>query len=174
MVVSDYIAQWLAEKGITHAFGIIGAGNASIFDSIHRTGKTQIVCVHHEQAATLAVQAYFRTCRRIAVSIVTTGGGAANAITGVVSAHLDSSPPLPISGNEARDHCETAWRGWGVQGIPIIEMVAPVTKWAKRVYVSRQIPRYLEEMYACAQSERPGPVWLDIPRDVQLHDIPPE
>jgi acetolactate synthase-1/2/3 large subunit len=171
LVVSDYIAEWLEEKDVRHCFGIVGAGNASLFDAISRRGFTEIVCVHHEQAATMACQAYFRTCGRIGVSVVTTGGGAANAITGVVSAHLDSIPLLVLSGNEGRDHCETLWRGWGVQGIPIVEMVRPVTKWAKRMYVSRQV-RYLDEAYEEALSGRPGPVWIDIPRDIRQHEIP--
>jgi acetolactate synthase-1/2/3 large subunit len=172
LVVSDYIAWWLGEKEITHAFGIIGAGNAAIFDSINRYARTELVCVHHEQAATMACQAFWRTNGRVAVALVTTGGGSANAVTGVVSAWMDSIPIMIISGNEARDHCETQWRGWGVQGFDSVSMVKPVTKWSKRVLVSRQVPRYLEEAYACALSERPGPVWLDIPRDIQLHDIP--
>lgn len=171
MVVSDYIAHWLKEKGIRHAFGIIGVGNAAIFDSISSLGWTGIVCVHHEQSATMACQAYWRTSGRLAVALVTTGGGSANAITGVVSAHLDSIPTLTISGNEAKDYCESDWRGWGVQGIPIVEMVQPVTKWAKRMRVSRQV-RYLDEAYETALKDRPGPVWLDIPRDIQGHEIP--
>jgi acetolactate synthase-1/2/3 large subunit len=172
LVVSDYIAWWLAEKGIRHAFGIIGAGNAAIFDSISSLGRTGLVCVHHEQAATMACQAYWRTSGRLAVAVVTTGGGSANAITGVVSAYLDSIPMLAISGNEAINHCESLWRGWGVQGIPIVEMVKPITKETRRVRVARQVARYLDEMYEIALKDRPGPVWLDIPRDIQNHEIP--
>ena len=172
MVVSDYIAQWLAEKGITHAFGIIGAGNAAIFDAVYRYGSTQIVACHHEQAATMAIQAYWRTCGKLAVAIVTTGGGSANAVTGVVSAWMDSIPIMVISGNEARDHCETNWRGWGVQGFDSVAMVSGVTKWAKRIYVPRQVRRYLEEAYETSNDQRPGPVWLDIPRDIQSLQIP--
>ena len=172
MVVSDYIAQWLEEKDVRHCFGIIGAGNASLFDAVSRRGFTEIVCVHHEQAATMACQAYVRTCGRIGVSIVTTGGGSANAVTGVVSAYLDSIPTITISGNEARDHCETNWRGWGVQGFDSVAMVSGVTKWAKRIYVPRQVRRYLEEAYETSNDQRPGPVWLDIPRDIQSLPIP--
>jgi acetolactate synthase-1/2/3 large subunit len=174
MIVSDYIAWWLAEKGITHAFGIIGAGNAAVFDSIFRRRFTEIVCVHHEQVATMACQSYQRTSGRMAVSLLTTGGGSANGVTGVVSAWMDSIPLMVISGNEARDHCETNWRGWGVQGFDSVAMVKNVTKWANRVYVARQVPRYLDEAYNEALRDRPGPVWLDVPRDIQGHAIPEE
>src|SRR5690348_4459226 len=131
MIVSDYIAWWLVEKEVRHVFSIIGAGNAALFDAIARKGFTDLVCVHHEQAATMACQAYFRTCGRIGVSLVTTGGGSANAVTGVVSAYFDSIPTLTISGNEANEHCESSWRGWGVQGFDSVAMVKKVTKFAE-------------------------------------------
>jgi len=105
------------------------------------------------------------------VALVTTGGGSANAVTGVVSAWMDSIPTFTISGNEAINYCESNWRGWGVQGFDSVEMVKSVTKWAKRMRVSRQV-RYLDEAYEAALEGRPGPVWLDIPRDIQNHEIP--
>ena len=172
MVVSDYIAQWLEKKGICHAFGIIGAGNAALFDAIHRRGFTEIICVHHEQAATMACQAYFRTCGTMGVSLVTTGGGSANAVTGVLSAHLDSIPTFTIAGNEAIGHCESLWRGWGVQGFDSVAMVDTFTKDARRMRTARQVTYYLDEMYEIAFKDRPGPVWLEIPRDIQLWEVP--
>jgi acetolactate synthase-1/2/3 large subunit len=170
LVVSDYIAQWLHEKGIRHVFGIIGAGNAGLFDAIHRLSRTEIVCVHHEQAAVMACEAYFHASGHLAVALVTTGGGSANAITGVVGAWMDSIPVMIISGNEDLKHCESSWRGWGVQGFDSVEMVKGVTKWAKRMRVSRQV-RYLGEAYQEAMKGRPGPVWLDIPRDIQEQEV---
>ena len=71
--VSDYIANFLAENEIQHVFGIIGAGNAHIFDSIQKKGYTEIICVHHEQAACMAVQTYYRTCGKVCAAILTTG-----------------------------------------------------------------------------------------------------
>src|SRR5437899_368252 len=97
---SDWLADFLAEKGIRHVFGIIGSGNAHIFDSISKKGFTEIVCVHHEQAAVMAMGIYYRTCGKIAASILTTGAGSANGVTGVVSCWMDSVPGLIISGNE--------------------------------------------------------------------------
>ncbi|HEY4797598.1 MAG TPA: thiamine pyrophosphate-binding protein, partial [Bacteroidia bacterium] len=98
--VSDAIADFLERKQIKHVFGIVGAGNVHIFDSIYKKGYTEIICVHHEQAATMAMQTYYRTCGKMSASILTTGGGSTNGVTGVVSAWADSIPGLIISGNE--------------------------------------------------------------------------
>ena len=98
--VSDKIAQFLKDKGIQHVFGIIGSANSHIFDSISKLGYTEIVCVHHEQSATMAMQAYYRITGKITAAIVTAGGGSSNAITGVLSAWADSIPGIVISGQE--------------------------------------------------------------------------
>ena len=172
MTGAEAVADFLKDNGVRHAFGIIGAGNAAIFDAIYRLGFTEIVCVHHEQAATMAAQAYWRSGGTLGVSLVTTGGGSANAVTGVVSAWMDSIPTLTISGNEARDDCETNWRGWGVQGFDSVGMVKGVTKAARRIYTARMIRWTLDEVLAEAFHSRPGPVWVDIPRDIQVHEIP--
>ncbi|MBI2095797.1 MAG: thiamine pyrophosphate-binding protein, partial [Candidatus Omnitrophica bacterium] len=102
--VSDCIAEFLKRHGIRHVFGIVGAGNAHIFDSITRLGFTEIVCVHHEQAATMAMQSYYRVSGKVTAAILTTGGGSVNGITGVVGAWMDSMPGLVISGNENSRH----------------------------------------------------------------------
>ena len=99
--VSDEIAKFLKDKDIKHVFGIIGSANSHIFDSINQLGYTEIVCVHHEQAATMAIQAYYRVTGKISAAIVTAGGGSANAITGVISAWADSIPGIIISGQES-------------------------------------------------------------------------
>ncbi len=116
--VSDVIADFLEEKGIRHVFGIIGAGNAHIFDSILQKGYTEIICVHHEQAACMAMQTYFRTSGIITATIVTTGAGSTNAVTGVVSAWMDSIPGIIISGNENSKFTyeNNPLRSWGIQG----------------------------------------------------------
>ena len=98
--VSDFIADFLEENQIKHVFGIIGAGNAHIFDSIQKKGYTEIICVHHEQAACMAIQTYYRTSGKVCAAILTTGAGSTNGVTGVVSAWADSIPALIISGNE--------------------------------------------------------------------------
>jgi len=98
--VSELIAQALEDLGIRHIFGIIGAGNVHLFEAISKRGYTEIVCVHHEQAACMAMQTYYRTCGKLAASLLTTGAGSTNGVTGVVSAWADTIPCLVIAGNE--------------------------------------------------------------------------
>lgn len=167
--VSDLIADFLARKKIRHVFGIVGAGNAHVFDSVYARGTTEVVCVHHEQAACMAGQTYFRISGVVTAALLTTGGGSTNATTGVVSAWMDSIPLLVISGNEnskfTRD--ENPLRIWGVQGYDSSGMMKKVTKYAVRVLEPESVVYELEKAYAIASSGRPGPCWVDVPMNVQ-------
>ena len=96
MNVAQAIAHWLADKEITHAFGIVGGGNVAIWDAITRLEKTRLVSVHHEQAAAMAASFYYRTCGKLSLCLVTTGAGSANAITGVLAAWMDQVPLIVI------------------------------------------------------------------------------
>ncbi len=96
--VSDLVAEFLKEKEIEVVFGIIGSANAHIFDSINKLGYTKIINMHHEQAVVLAMGAYYRASGKLSAAIVTAGGGASNAVTGVVSNWADSVPGLILSG----------------------------------------------------------------------------
>ncbi|WP_233151774.1 thiamine pyrophosphate-binding protein [Pelomonas sp. KK5] len=167
--VSDRIAQLLEEMGIRHAFGIIGAGNVHLFESIARHGYTEIVCVHHEQAATMAMQTYYRTHGKLAAALLTTGGGATNGVTGVVSAWADSVPGLVIAGNENGKFCspDNPLRMWGVQGYDTVQMIEKVTKFASRVNEPARALYELEMAAHIALDRRPGPVWVEIPMSVQ-------
>lgn len=167
--VSDQVAVLLEQMGIRHAFGIIGAGNVHLFESITRHGYTEIVCVHHEQAATMAMQTYYRTHGKLAAALLTTGGGATNGVTGVVSAWADSVPGLVIAGNENGKFCfpENPLRMWGVQGYDSVQMVEKVTKYASRVDDPAQTLFELEKAAHIALDRRPGPVWVEIPMSVQ-------
>ena len=98
--VSDVIAQFLKEQEIDTVFGIIGSANSHVFDSIDKLGYTKIINTHHEQAAVLAMGAYYRASGKLGACIVTAGGGATNAVTGVVSNWADSIPGIIISGQE--------------------------------------------------------------------------
>ncbi len=171
--VSDYMADWLAKKRIRHVFGIVGAGNAHLFDSIARKGYTQIVCVHHEQAACMAMQTYYRTCGVITAAILTTGAGSTNATTGVVGAWADSIPCMVISGNENSRFTlpENPLRMWGVQGYDSSGMMKDVTKYNQRVLKPEDVGYELEKAYQICQSDRPGPCWIDVPMDVQSSKV---
>ena len=167
--VSDLIAKFLKDKKIKHVFGIIGSANSHIFDSINKLKYTEIINVHHEQAATMAMQSYYRVNGRPCACILTAGAGSSNAITGVISAWADSIPGLIISGQEKSTAIKTyrGMRMWGVQGFDSTLMVKKVTKFSKRVTNSKDIVFYLNTAYDISIDKRPGPVWIDVPLDIQ-------
>ena len=167
--ISDLIAHFLKEKKIRHVFGIIGSANSHIFDSINKLGFTEIVNVHHEQAATMAMQAYYRIKKEPCACIVTAGAGSSNSITGVISAWADSIPGIIISGQEKSSAIKNfkGMRMWGVQGYDSTFMVSKVTKYSKRIMKGSDVVFYLNKAYDISITNRPGPVWIDIPLDIQ-------
>ena len=170
MNVANKIADWLHEKEITHAYGIIGAGNAVLFDAISKKGKTALICCHHEQSAVMASGAHNPIAGGLrSVAIVTTGAGSTNAITGVVAAYMDSTPLIVLSGNEASKYIGAPTRVLGVQGYDSSGMIAKHTKWANRAHAEVPIRAQLEIALENAMTPRQGPVWLDIPKDLQTH-----
>jgi acetolactate synthase-1/2/3 large subunit len=171
--VSDLIADFLIEKEIKHVFGIIGAGNAHIFDSILKRGYTEIICVHHEQAACMAMQTYYRTTGKVTAAILTTGAGSTNGITGVVSAWADSIPGIIISGNEHSKFVDLhkKLRMWGVQGYDSPEMVNKVTKYSTQASTANEVVYELEKAYLISTHGRPGPCWVDVPMNIQAVNV---
>lgn len=167
--VNDVIADFLKDQEIRHVFGIVGAGNAQIFDAITRLGFTEIICVHHEQAAVMAATTYYRMTGKVTVVLLTTGAGSTNGVTGVVSAWMDSMPVLVISGNENSRFTtvENSLRIWGVQGYDSTQMVEKVTKWTDRIMTPEKVLNVISRAYAIASTSRQGPVWIDIPMNVQ-------
>ena len=167
--VSDAIAQFLKEKEIKHVFGIIGSANSHIFDSITNLGYTEIICVHHEQAATMAMQTYFKVSGKVTAAIITAGGGSVNGITGVLSAWADSNPGIVISGQENKRFIEKmkGMRMWGIQGFDSSGMVKEITKFSTMVMDPKKALSELEKGYFISQDSRPGPVWIDYPMDIQ-------
>lgn len=167
--VSDVVAEFLEQKNIRHVFGIIGSGNAHIFDSIARRGFTEIVCVHHEQAAVMAAITYYRITGTVSAALLTTGAGSTNAVTGVVSAWMDSFPVMCIAGNENSKFAQpsNALRIWGIQGYDSVAMVDKVTKYSAHVLEPSDIAYELEKSYLAAATGRPGPTWLSIPINIQ-------
>jgi len=169
MTAADLIAQRFKKHGFRHAFGIIGAGNISIFDAIHRLGFTQLVAVHHEQAAAMAASYYWRTCGILAPVLPTTGGGAANALTGVIAAWMDSIPLLIVSGNEPSKYFGQGCRVVGVQGYD--SSAIPWAKGGARLSDAEDVGGAIEWAITLALKPRPGPVWLDVPRDLQTKEV---
>ena len=173
--VSELVAEELERLEIKHVFGIIGAGNAHLFEAIARRGYSELICVHHEQAACMAVQTYYRTCGRLAAALLTTGAGSTNGVTGVVSAWADSIPCLIIAGNENSKFTkpENPLRMWGVQGYDSVHMVKKVTKYAERVVHPAQAVYEIQKAAHLAREGRPGPCWIEIPMDIQSSRLDP-
>ena len=173
--VAELIAEALEGLGIRHAFGIIGAGNVHLFEAIAQRGFTEIVCMHHEQAAAMAMQTYYRTHGQLSVALLTTGAGSTNGVTGVVSAWADSIPGLVIAGNENSRFTkpDSPYRMWGVQGYDSVHMVDKVCKYAHRVTTPEQAVYELQKGAYVALHGRFGPVWIEIPMDIQARKIAP-
>ena len=171
--VSDLIAEFLKEKEIDTVFGIIGSANSHIFDSIDKLGYTKMINTHNEQAAVIAMGAYYRVSGRLSAAIVTAGGGATNAVTGVVSNWADSIPGLIISGQENYNYVSTQehLRMYGTQGLNITKMVKDVTKMSIPFSDKMDIQDTLELLHATTISGRPGPCWLDVPMNLQAKKV---
>jgi len=171
--VSDVVAEFLKHKQIDTVFGIIGSANSHIFDSIQNLGYTKIICTHHEQAAIMAMAAYYRASGKLSAAIVTAGAGASNAITGVVSNWADSIPGFILSGQEPSTYLDIHknLRMYGTQGFSAYEMVKNVTKYSNVLTNPNTIQTELETLYNISVTGRPGPTWLDIPLDYQAKKV---
>ncbi len=172
MRVADYIFKYLADYGIKHVFLITGGGAMHLNDALKKESRIKYVCTHHEQAAAIAAEGYARTSGNLAVVNITSGPGGTNALTGVIGQWLDSVPVLYLSGQVKFEttiaSCsDIHLRQLGDQEINIIDIVKPVTKYAKMITDSKAIKAELEKAIRIATSGRPGPVWLDIPLNVQ-------
>lgn len=171
--LSDFIFQHLVEKhNIKHCFLVTGGGAMHLNDSIGHTKGLTYICNHHEQASAIAAEGYYRTCGQLCVTNVTTGPGGTNAITGVLGQYLDSIPGLYISGQIKTATYKHTYdylplRQLGDQETDIVSIVTPITKYAKTIYDPMEIQYELDKAVAIALDGRPGPVWLDIPLDVQ-------
>ena len=164
MTIAERYAEFLISHGITHAFGIVGSANLSIFEALAR--RITVVSTHHEQAAAIAAAYFYRVSGRLAPCLVTAGAGAMNALTGVQEAYMDSVPLLVISGNEqSRFFGAPHNRSIGFQGFEVAEVVRTFTKYAKRVDGMDALSE-LEAGFKRALTPRQGPVWIDVPQDI--------
>ncbi len=176
--VSDYIAQSLVRHGIDHIFLVTGGGAMHLNDAIGRCHGLKYVCCHHEQACAMAAESYCRLTGKLAAVNVTTGPGGTNAITGVWGAWTDSIGMIVISGQVKFEtvvrSTDLPLRQLGDQELDIVKVVAPITKYAEMVTDPQAIRYHLEKALFLATSGRPGPVWLDIPMNVQGALIDPD
>jgi len=176
--VSNYIANFLAEKGVEHVFTITGGGAMHLNDAFGHHEKIKCVYNHHEQASAIAAEAYTRLTGKIAGICVTSGPGGTNTLTGVVGGWLDSIPMFIVSGQVKREttiwSTEVPLRQLGDQEFNIVDCVKSMTKYAVMVVDASEIRYHLEKAWYYAQNGRGGPVWLDIPLDIQASLIDPE
>lgn len=176
--VSEYLARRVVELGVKHVFMIPGGGAMHLNDSFGKSPDLEYVCNHHEQACAIAVEGYARTNGNIGVAVVTSGPGGTNTITGVLGAWLDSIPALFISGQikygTTVESTGLPLRQLGDQEADIIAIVRSITKYAVMVKDPKSIRYHFDKAVTLARIGRPGPVWLDVPLDVQAALIEPE
>ena len=176
--LSDYLVQFVADQGVKHMFLVTGGGAMHLNESLSRCHAIEPVCNSHEQASAICAEAYAKATNGLGAAMVTTGPGGTNAVTGVAGAWLDSTPVLFISGQVKRpdrmfdaDGKPLGMRQLGVQEVDIVSIVRPITKYAVTILDPQTIRYHLEKAVYLARSGRPGPVWIDVPLDVQASPI---
>ena len=173
--VADYVASFIKKIGVDCVFMVPGGGAMFLNDAIQCKKGLDFVANHNEQASSIAAEAYSRVTENIGVAIVTTGPGSTNAITGVAGAWIESVPLMIISGQVKRSDLKgkSGVRQMGPQEVDIVSIVSPITKYAKTIKDPKKIRSELEKAYYLATSGRKGPVWIDIPLDIQATPIDP-
>lgn len=174
--LSDYVFSFIAELGVKDVFAVSGGGAMHLVDSLGMNKELNYIATHHEQAAAMMAEGYARISGKPGVALVTSGPGGTNTLTGVCGAWIDSIPAIFISGQVTSDTLigNTGLRQFGIQESNIVELVSSVTKYAVTVKDPTQIKFLLQKALYLAISGRPGPVWLDIPLDIQSKFIDPE
>jgi acetolactate synthase-1/2/3 large subunit len=178
MKLSDYVVRFVVEQGVKHVFLVTGGGAMHLNHSLGCETAIEPVCNSHEQASAICAEGYAKATNHLGVCMVTTGPGGTNAVTGVAGAWLDSTPMLVISGQVKRpdrmfdkDGRPLGMRQLGVQEVDIVSIVKPITKYAVTVLDPNDIRYHLEKALYLAFHGRPGPVWIDIPLDIQASPI---
>lgn len=176
--VSDWIASFLARRGVRHVFMVTGGGAMHLNHSIGTHPDIECVFNHHEQACAMAAEAYYRLNNRLAVVNVTSGPGGTNALTGVYGAFVDSVGMLVLSGQVKTETTVRSTglplRQYGDQELDIDQLVRPISKYSAMVLNPKTIRYHLEKAMYLATTGRPGPCWLDIPLDIQAAQVDPD
>lgn len=172
--VSDYIFDFLTSKGVDTVFMVSGGAAAHLMNSVKEKG-IKYICCQHEQACAMAAEGYTRIANKPACVLVTNGPGSSNTITGVLGAFQESIPMIIISGqvpvNQTMRTNRTTVRQIGVQECDIISMVKNITKFSVQITNPNYVQDYLNLAFKEATTGRMGPVWLDIPLDIQSAQI---
>lgn len=176
MKVSDYVMEFLADKGIKDMFFLPGGGCMHLTDSLGKCERIREISLLHEQAVSIACEVYTSTSEKVGAALVTTGPGGTNAVTGVLSSYQDSVPCIFISGQVKMADLKSRFglRGMATQEAGIVEIVESITKYAVMVTDKEKIRYHLEKAWYEATSGRKGPVWIDIPLDIQGAQVDPD
>ena len=177
MRIADYLVDYVYKNGTNTIFTIAGGGAMFLNDAVVLHKKIKYICNHHEQASAMAAEAYAKMGEKIGAVMVTSGPGSTNAITGLLEAYQNSIPVIFISSQAKRSQMIAnsglpTLRQFGIQEVDIIPIVKPLTKYAAIVEKPEDIQYHLEKAYFQMLSDRPGPVWLDIPPDVAAMTLP--
>lgn len=173
MRLADFVIDFLAKKNIKKVFTVSGGGSIFLCDALFKTKKLKYISCHHEQAVAFAAESYSRLKNKTGAALVTTGPGGTNCLTGVACCWIDSVPTMFISGQVYLDQTikKTRLRQIGVQEIDIVSMVKNFTKYSVLIKQPNEILYHLEKAYYETTNGRPGPVWIDIPADIQNAEI---
>ena len=176
MTVSDYVFDFLIKKGVCSAFVVTGGQAMYIDDAMARRPEIKPIFTHHEQTCGMSADAYSRITKKLGLAVVTAGPGSINVVNGLVGGWTDSAPMMVISGQSSyacvKYQEESKIRQYGIQGINIRPFVESGTKFFVTVDDPSKIQYYMEKAYYFATTGRPGPVWIDIPLDVQRMEVP--
>ncbi len=176
MKLTDYIVRFFEQKGAEHVFMLSGGGCMHLIDSFGKSKQIEYICCHHEQSVAMASEAYGRMSGKFGLAVVTCGPGATNTTTGVLGAWQDSSPCIFISGQAKRKNTIAnsgldGLRQFGQQEVNIVPIVKSITKYAVMINDPKEVRYHLEKALYLATTGRPGPVWIDVPLDVQNSQI---
>ena len=173
MKLSEFIVEHLVDKyGVKLVFTVTGGGAMYLNDAFGKSDKLKCIYMHHEQSASMACESYSKINGALAVCQITTGPGGTNTISGCAGAWIDSVPVLFISGQvESFSRMHGSIRQSGVQEINIVDLVKPITKIAIELKDPYLVKYELERIISIALEGRMGPVWLDIPLEIQNWEI---
>ena len=174
MRVVDFLANYLNNYGINTVFMLSGTGSVYLDDAFAVHKGFKYICARHEAAASMMAEATAKLNNNIGVLLSTTGPGATNAIGGIVEAWVDSVPVLVISGQVSTNQISPNVKSFGIQGFNVIDNVKNITKYAVQINVASDIKFHLEKALHIAKSGKPGPVWIDLPMDIQSAHINPD
>ena len=177
MRVCDFIAEYIRKQGIEDVFMVSGGGLMFLTDGLACNNGINKICCHHEQAVAMAAVGYAKY-KGMGCAYVTTGCGGTNTMTGVLNAWQDNVPCIFISGQckikETLSYVNLPIRQVGVQEADIVQLVSPITKYAVMIDKKEDVLYHMEKAFYLAKTGRPGPVWIDVPMDIQSAEILPD